>query len=274
MPRNFGKITKKELEEKILKAVEDGGNVYRDVDEPKHFNLGDHDVAWELQSLTKKVSSDLSKVGFDAENISSDYAYGWSNQKDNLIGLQELPNGMVFLGVNAGGDWETPIFFIIYWSGKELRGYIPTKGNTWNKLNNSAMGNDEEKDAEYRKSKGIPRDFYLAFVQGELIDDITSRIKPLSEKVTKTPKKPKVTARTRMWLQNYSKECLDNCAKEAIGKPITNKDGEKIGKIVRAWVSEEEPCVFAEFELDDGSNDVKSIFTSCPQDISLSCRTN
>lgn len=57
-----------------------------------------------------------------------------------------MDNGFTFLGVTAGGDWEEPVFFIIYFDGKGLRGYIPENGNTYNKITKTAFGSEGESD--------------------------------------------------------------------------------------------------------------------------------
>lgn len=60
----------------------------------------------------------------------------------DLEGFNRLDNGFCFLGCHAAGDWEVPVFFIIYWDGNEFRGYIPENGNVYNKDVNSAFGNN------------------------------------------------------------------------------------------------------------------------------------
>ena len=123
--RYFEKISEREFQQKIDKALEK------------------NDL---LSELTADVKKDLSKVQFDIENIDDQQAYGHNRKMGRLIGLHTLKNGLTFLGVNAGGDWEAPIFFIIYWDGKKLRGYIPVEGNSWNTDTREAYGNDEEAD--------------------------------------------------------------------------------------------------------------------------------
>jgi hypothetical protein len=93
------------------------------------------------RNLTPKVSKDLDKVNFDLENIDWDGSF-----RKELLGFHELENGLTFLGTQAGGDSESPVYFIIYWDGKALRGYIPTDGNPWNTDTKTAYGNDEEAD--------------------------------------------------------------------------------------------------------------------------------
>ena len=91
--------------------------------------------------LTKKVEKDISKVEFDFENCTCSYNDGY-NGCEIISGYHIAPNGLPFLGVVAGGDWEIPVFFMIYWDDKDLRGYIPTDGNTWNTDTKKAYGNE------------------------------------------------------------------------------------------------------------------------------------
>ena len=93
-------------------------------------------------NLPKKVEEDLTKVEFDYEN----YEYEGQGFFKGICGFIELKNGMPVLFVNAGGDWETPIIFLLYWDGKTIRGYIPKEGNTWNIETKSAYGNNDDED--------------------------------------------------------------------------------------------------------------------------------
>lgn len=93
-------------------------------------------------SLINAIRSDL-KVQFDLENF--------SDKKNcigpcGMMGYHTLENGLTFCGMCAGGDWEFPVFFIVYWDGKKLRGYIPTYGNPWNTKTKKAFGNDNDAD--------------------------------------------------------------------------------------------------------------------------------
>ena len=96
--------------------------------------------------LPQSVYNDINKVEFSMENS----AFGL-NEHDNAFmnypcGIVTLSNGMVCLFCNAGGDWEIPICFVVYWDGFELRGYIPKMGNLWSKKYNSAYGSETEHD--------------------------------------------------------------------------------------------------------------------------------
>lgn len=116
-----------------------------------------------LGSLTPRIEKDLEKVEFDTENLEwFDDVYCGA---ESICGFQTLPNGLTYMGVTAGGDWEMPIFFIIYHDGKELRAYIPKDGNTWNHKRKAAFGNEEEEeiadsefDAQFGTSDGMKSD--------------------------------------------------------------------------------------------------------------------
>jgi hypothetical protein len=95
------------------------------------------------------LSDDLSKVKFDWENYECENTYGSFDDFWPLLGLHRwyVDGGYFnFLGCMAGGDWETPVFFIIYYDGEKLRGYIPKEGNPWNRTTKQAYGNNENAD--------------------------------------------------------------------------------------------------------------------------------
>lgn len=58
-------------------------------------------------------------------------------------------SGIDYIGLQVGGDWESPIAVFIYWDGKAYRAYVPTRGNAVNTITKSAFGNDEEADEAY-----------------------------------------------------------------------------------------------------------------------------
>jgi len=145
-----------------------------------------------IDGCTKKVIYDLSKVDYDTENFECADGEGYVGYD---CGFQTLSNGLTALFCTAGGYWEYPICFIIYWSGKELRGYIPTKGNRWNRSQQCAFGNDHESDKkeflkflseedkeeakiwEEEEGEPYPMDGPPPPNTHEIIEDIEARIK-------------------------------------------------------------------------------------------------
>lgn len=79
-----------------------------------------------------KVRKDVSKIDFDFENFEID---------DEICVTSQ---GVPYLRCLAGGDWEIPVRFFIYYDGETMRGYVPTKGNSFNRKAKSAIGNTDE----------------------------------------------------------------------------------------------------------------------------------
>jgi hypothetical protein len=162
MPRRFVPITEEELQQKILQAWE------------LHYEFdpdmgGIAYIRYNWSSLTPQIEKDF-KVDVDFENVEcgKQYEYlGYDKEakrckyagqpkdtiENQLMGLNTRPSGLTFLGICAGGDWEIPVHFIIYWDGKKLRCYTPTKGNLWNTTTKTAYGNDEKADSANIKKR-------------------------------------------------------------------------------------------------------------------------
>lgn len=179
MPRFYTEnLTKEELAKKIVEAamkmktgfhpppllLEEStniGNVY-----VNSYRMG-------LSYLTPTIDKDLSKVVFCCENLECEPSEAFCGAGP-ICGFKVLPSGFTYLGSTAGGDWECPLFFLIYWDGKKLRGYIPKDGNLWNTDLKAAYGNDEEEfDMEGADAKNIKKRFG---VEVEYHDDLTEDI--------------------------------------------------------------------------------------------------
>lgn len=131
--RKAKKITIDELKKQLQKAMEKHPDY-----NPEEKRL-DNRYAW--KELTPTIEKDLSKVNFDMENVMDE-------TDDTHLGYQMIGNLAVY-ALEAGGDWEFPVYFIIYSDGKKLRGYIPKDGNAWNYDTKQALGNDEEADNKF-----------------------------------------------------------------------------------------------------------------------------
>ncbi len=63
-----------------------------------------------------------------------------------VLGFMEI-NGFHFLGVSIFGDWEWPVYTILYFSNKDsdkLERYIPLKGNSYNPEYMTAFGSEQD----------------------------------------------------------------------------------------------------------------------------------
>jgi len=155
MARKYTEITKEEFLEKVKEIMP----TYDDIEELEDRGIYDlEEFPWNLgeQKGTKAIAKDIAKVDFDFENCTSmEYTENYSNYPS---GYRELSPGFHTFFVNAGGDWEFPICFVIYWGDKKLRAYIPKDGNAWNKKEKCAYGSEsygsdheERSDADYEK---------------------------------------------------------------------------------------------------------------------------
>lgn len=168
MSRFFVPITPDEFRKKVVGRLysQDGGESYLDP-----------------YLIQERLGFDL-KVKFDFENF--DHGENLTAPQ-GLLGFQTLPNGLQILGCRAGGDWEHPVYFIIYWDGKKLRLYVPTRGNPWNTDTREAYGNNDVADtanAHKRWPDSFPKDGYaepddFVFDPREILEDIQERIQPM-----------------------------------------------------------------------------------------------
>lgn len=124
-------ITEEEFDEilsKLKNKAEKLGYFIDDTDDGKY----DWIASGALYEVFSKVKMDVSKIDFDFENFEIDDGIFFTSQ------------GVPYLRCLAGGDWEIPVRFFIYYDGKTMRGYVPTKGNSFNRKAKSAIGNNDE----------------------------------------------------------------------------------------------------------------------------------
>lgn len=97
-------------------------------------------LVWHLTetSSMKKVLGDWSKVDFDLENC---YI-----EKTNI-----MSSGIPYIVFRCGGDWQEPVYAIIYFDGMNLRGYVPKDGNTYDVKNKKAYDADVAYTPDFSK---------------------------------------------------------------------------------------------------------------------------
>lgn len=120
----------------------------------------------------QQIRDDLNKINFDFENYSSPNSL---EDPPEIMGWHTLDNGFSFLGMWAGGDWETPVYFILYWDGKKVRGYVPETGNTFNPKYRTAFGSEGE-SPKYTSDKDF--DAYMTATYGADYEDVVQDIEP------------------------------------------------------------------------------------------------
>lgn len=131
--RKAKKITIDELRDHIQAAMEK---------HPDYDDLSGHLDRYAFQDLTPQIEKDLQKVDFDLENVMDE------TDDPEHLGYRMIGDLAVY-ALEAGGDWEWPVYFIFYWDGKKLRAYIPKDGNAWNYDTKKALGNDDTADSKF-----------------------------------------------------------------------------------------------------------------------------
>ena len=113
-----------------------------------------------VESLSYCIFSNLERpnIEFDLENF--DCSNDWSHVR---TGWDEEHHWLAFM---AGGDWEIPVFGILYSDGYRLRCYIPENGNCYNRSTMTAW-QEEPKHLEGKD----PKEFYDFEL---MMDDIES----------------------------------------------------------------------------------------------------
>lgn len=132
---------KKRIVDRIFKLDEKLRDEVDDVERPDTYS---DEIALVLIEEDSNVQKDL-KFIFDTENLTTDptLVFGGFPEINNLLGFNITPFGMPYLGIQAGGDWEFPLFFIIYFDGKKFRAYMPSYGNTVNLDCKTAFGSED-----------------------------------------------------------------------------------------------------------------------------------
>ena len=91
--------------------------------------------------------------------------FNWENY--DIIGDVRTTKGIPYQLFNAHGDWEIPVYFMVYYDGKRIRVYVPTVGNTWRQDLKQALGN------VYKAQRDIKTDdeyVYEQLLKDKLID--------------------------------------------------------------------------------------------------------
>lgn len=138
------------------------------------YNLCYKNRVNEKSKYAAKLYKDIwgGKYKFDSENV------------DDRGGIKMSSKGFPYIMCCAGGDWESPVCFFVYFDGTHFRGYIPLKGNAINRNNNTAFqGNGDEEEAkfiakendiDYEEAKGLTGD--IEFNEDACLKDFLSRV--------------------------------------------------------------------------------------------------
>jgi len=140
MPRYAPAMSQSDLRQIIIdKAIaDDFVEDYGEIDRanPEMWRI----VHMLLEESLPEVEKDWSKIDFSTENL-------------DVTGELSTPDGVPYIRLRTGGDWESPLVAIIYFDGKKLRGYVPKDGNTYNHRTKAAFGNDDKNDVTDAKKQ-------------------------------------------------------------------------------------------------------------------------
>ena len=141
-------------------------------------NGGRKTIPFTAKELKEKIISVAKKNDFYEDCDFDEILFILCFPDEECVGYHQIGN-FAFLGCAAGGDWEYPVNFAIYYDGKSLRGYVPRYCNSYNLKTKQAFGNDydlslEEEIAAYLGVNNFTEDDTLD--DSGLIKDITSRV--------------------------------------------------------------------------------------------------
>lgn len=127
MPRKYKKMDQDELMQKLFSFCNDDELFIKD-----------------LLSYPS-VQKDIGKVSFSLENVIPEKLTSDFHPYFKDYGLCTVGD-FSFFGLWAGGDWQHPVFFILYWyDDKKLRAYIPKDGNQYHKKEKRAYTSKDER---------------------------------------------------------------------------------------------------------------------------------
>lgn len=127
-------ITRDELE-LLIKAAVPYDPESSDFTDPLEGLLNKAFVEDDPSPLAKAIK-DLEKVYFSFEDVCYD-------------GIKVSAAGIPYFWAMAYGECDCPVGFMIYFDGKDFRGYIPTYGNSFNPKTKSAFGYEGDSGKNY-----------------------------------------------------------------------------------------------------------------------------
>lgn len=197
------------LKEKLFNERNPDGDIYMDIDTVKYgfgvsFNedTGDIENHRDNTILGKFTPDDflpccdhLSEEILDELEDQVSYCTGgnymrWSdlhketeNVPNHLLGYHTLENGFTFYGMYGTNDCVWPVYFILYYDGEKIRGYVPQKGNQFCLETKEAWGQEcsffdsYEESEEFEETLMKKLENYTYFNYEEIKENILQKIK-------------------------------------------------------------------------------------------------
>lgn len=131
-----------------------------------------------IEKNTIKIDVDCENYGLTNLNQTAQYGQYLLEYKTTEEQILEHcvydANSLYFITGYMGGDWEFPVNFIVYIDQNNKNNlYIPTEGNTFNKLTKTAYGNEDDNDKHYDKHLNLLPQY--AFNKDLFLKDILNR---------------------------------------------------------------------------------------------------
>lgn len=183
--RNAVKMTEKQFEE-VLKAAWEEYWLGREPEEYYEIRK------WNTGAFVYNCCYNSPKLNKDSKTLGALYKdiwctkYKFDTENVECAGKIRMSNkGVPYLVCYAGGDWECPVCFIVYYDGNKIRAYIPLKGNAINRNTHQAFGNscEEEDDIKFLvKELNLDKDEARQYVNdidfdtNACVEDFLSRI--------------------------------------------------------------------------------------------------
>lgn len=144
--RVMNKVSKEELWKKMCESV--GMYHFSEWKDEYMSEFTAHDILRKILHEYDSVKIDMKSIQVDSENLTCDMndTFGDDIVGTPMLGLQTINNEYTFFGFELGGDWEYPVFAILYYDGELIRAYIPSCGNVVNLDFNCALGSEIDLD--------------------------------------------------------------------------------------------------------------------------------
>ena len=143
--KNGGRSAVKMSTDDFFKELKKFNEKYADDYEREHLTDNIKKQMWTTIHIIRRMCCDKKDnwIKKDFKNIKFD----WENF--DYIGDVRATKGVPYYLCRANGDWETGIYFMVYYDGHKIRVYVPTVGNPYRLDIRQALGNDEAGDDEY-----------------------------------------------------------------------------------------------------------------------------
>lgn len=175
----------------------ENGGISKNAIEEYIFNKNDSLMLADFKSIEYKLDNEIyvgnsiiknltyTKKSPDFINDFSPEKTGIKYDKENVSVICRQNDGMSFLVVECGGDWECPIIAFVYWSEKDnkLKGFFPINdGNVYNTITKTAYGSEDDSEFTFQSEEDYEKQMDKFELEKEKIEDNSDKIYDKAEK--------------------------------------------------------------------------------------------